>query len=394
MAWKCLPHLSVAATSVLLGCAAEGEPNHLSYDRLEHSNTCAFRPSGSSWIDPSRMYEPRAEFGRIGGGELADIWGIASTVSGSVFVFDAGQRRILELTDDLRLAREFGREGSGPGEFRYQRVASGDWVATTDSSLLVLHLGAISEFSFSGDFLRYVSHAPPFISSIKRIASFGEKVIAGSDMIDRSTGARQVESWLFSEIGSPELLRVDEMPPLPRENGRLVRGIFALQAEPLWASHANCVYISDGASDSILRVDLLTNRADTLRLPARDIPALTADDHALVDRMRRELAMMGASTGSSRTEPTARVKWNAMVVDPDGYIWLEPWRSPSLANEPFTVWVVHPARGSVDSVVVGSFPKAFLPDGGFVTSNYDEATSLTHLRSYRLQRAHRLPSPR
>jgi len=74
-----------------------------------------------------------------------------------------------------------------------------------------------------------------------------------------------------------------------------------------------------------------------------------------------------ARTGVSRTElrrvqPTARRQWSDMTVAPDGFVWLEPWRPLSMQDDPMTVWVVHPATGAVDSVVIegGAFPAGFL----------------------------------
>jgi len=310
---------------------------------LRSTNACEVREAGSRWAPPGGRYAAvaGAEYGRREGEKLADVWGLAATPAGEVFILDAGNTRVVELDRDLKFVRTFGREGQGPGEFRYQRVSAFTaWAAADDSSLFIMDLQAVSEF-------------------------------------DPNT-----------------LLRADTMPSLPRVRGRVIRGGFNDQAEPLWAVHRRCAFVSDGAGDWILRADLTENRGDTLPLPPREIPARTAEDEARLERNREMIAGFMARAGVStaelrRVKPTARLKWSGMTVDPDGFVWLEPWRPYSMQDDPLTVWVVHPATGAVDSVVIadGGFPEAFLPGRRFVSLAYDTATSVRFIRLYALVHA-------
>lgn len=156
------------------------------------------------------------------------------------------------------------------------------------------------------------------------------------------------------------------MPPLPRWRGHVIHDV-PMQAEPIWSIGERCVYISDGSSDWVATGDLVTGRTDTVRLPPRRPMEPSQVD---VDRWAREWADMRrmgfARRGMENVRPTARAKWSNMVVDPDGFLWVEPWRPPSLEQEPLTALIVNPGTGALDSVRVPRFPDAFLPGGEFV----------------------------
>ncbi len=56
-----------------------------------------------------------------------------------------------------------------------------------------------------------------------------------------------------------------------------------------------------------------------------------------------------------------------MTVDPDGHVWLEPWRPHSARGRPFHAIVVNLRSGAIDSVRVDAFPSAFRIDGSIVS---------------------------
>ncbi len=364
---------------------------------LRSTNTCDVREGGSRWVPVGGRYAAvaGAEYGRREGEELADVWGLAATPDGSVFILDGGNSEVVKLDAGFRFVRRFGREGKGPGEFAYQRVSAlTAWAAADDSSLYIMDIRGVSEFDPSGDFRRYVGHGVPILDPAWRIAARYGRVVYSVDRIDRAEGTRVLETWQYESTMPHTLLRADTMPPLPKVRGRPILGGFSDQARPLWAVHRRCAFVSDGAGDWILRVDLTENRADTLPLPPREIPARTAEDEARLEREREMIAGFMARVGATtdelrRVQPTARLKWSGMAVDPDGFVWLEPWRPYSMQDDPLTVWVVHPATGAVDSVVIesGTFPAAFLPDGRFVALARDTATHVRFIRSYALEHA-------
>ncbi len=51
--------------------------------------------------------------------EFAQIWDIESDEDGNIYVLDALRREVLKYNSNGVFERAFGREGSGPGEFRW-----------------------------------------------------------------------------------------------------------------------------------------------------------------------------------------------------------------------------------------------------------------------------------
>ncbi|MGH7482204.1 MAG: hypothetical protein ACRELV_08620 [Longimicrobiales bacterium] len=233
---------------------AAGRPSDA---ELRSTNVCDVRDGGSRWVPSRARYRMVAEFGR-GEEHLVDLWGIATSPAGEVLVYDAGNTRVLRLDGNLRLVDTIGREGRGPGEFSYQGVLPGDWIAADDSSIFVLDLRTLSEFDMGGEFRRYATREIPFLLSprpVRRIAARHGRVVYVVDHINRQDGTRALQTWRIEPTRPHTLLRTDSMPTLPRSGGRVVAAtFFVLQADPLWAVHRRCAFISDGAGDWILRV--------------------------------------------------------------------------------------------------------------------------------------------
>lgn len=381
-------YLTLASCALLLSmaaCAGDGASTHRADTaHLKESNTCTVRDTGSRWGFPGAKYEPSDEYGGSPSEALIDVWGIDAMPDGEIVVFDAGNTRALRLSPDLELIERFGGEGPGPGEFVYQRALHGDWVAASDSSIFILDLKGFSEFDPNGRFKDYATRQTILTSEIKRIAAPEGRLVYVKDVIDRSDGRRALETWRVRPSGEHDRVRIDSMPPLPRWHGRLVRGVFADQAEPLWDLHRRCAFVSDGSSDWLLRIDLTGERVDTLYLPTRRIPSRTRQDERRLERLRLAASRAGMSAGAAEAEPTARLKWRDMLIDPDGFVWLEPWRPYSMRGSPLMAWVVDPRDGTVDSVMVQLFPKAFLPGGEFVGMALDTVTGSGLLKTFSL----------
>lgn len=376
-----VPHLLLIL--LLLACGEENA--RTGFSALTPGQTaCEAREGGSRWAAVDGEVQIAAEYGQTSDEELTDVWGIAATPSGDLLVWDAGDSRVKRLGNDLRLLRTYGREGEGPGEFVYQRVPHGEWLAVEDSSFFVLGLRGLSEFQVEHGFVRRFTPGVGFPVPVQRIGAWSGQIFYGWDELDTQDGTRVFETRTLDSDDRPRLLRTDVMPTLPRWQGQPVRGMFADQAEPLWAMGRGCAFLSDGAGDWVLAVDVATNRADTLRLPPREIPERTAEDEARFEEIRRSAARVGISAGSPDMEPTARVKWSGMRVDPDGFVWLEPWRPHSRRNDPVRPWVIDPRSGAVDSVEVPRFPVAFLPDGSFVARRFDSAGYVDLIQKFAL----------
>jgi hypothetical protein len=298
---------------------------------------------------------------------------VASAPNGNVLVWEAGRTRILLLSQDLQLIGTAGREGQGPGEFVYQRVPHGHWIAAGDSSFVVVGLGTgiFSEFALDGRFIRNPSRSPPPPIGILRVAVRGRAPVYAVDEVNRQNGDRVLQTWRLEQHPPHSLVRSDRMPSLPTWAGRPVSNL-PLQADPSWSMGAACAFISDGSGDWVLASHLESGVTDTLRLPPIALVEPTDQDLDQWSRMWAESRRFGlAPSGIEQLRPTARAKWSRTLVDPDGFLWVEPWRPPSYADSLVDAVVVDPRTGEARSIRLPRFPDAFLPDGGFVAVTSD-----------------------
>lgn len=210
------------------------------------------------------------------------MWGVSSTPDDKILVWDAGATQIVQLDPQLHRIQTIGRAGDGPGEFAYQRVPHGKWIATADSTFVVLGLtaGFFAEFSLQGSFRRNLTRAPPFPFSITDFALHDDRLYYAVDQVDGdtgATGARTLQTWRLEFELPHTLVHTAPMPTLPRWRGRpLTAGIGFDQATPLWAMEDSCVYLSDGGGTELVLVDLADGLADTLTLPEWDPPTPAA----------------------------------------------------------------------------------------------------------------------
>ena len=353
----------VLVALLVTGCTYDGE----SAASARRVGTCVEPAGAPTWARSEAEFLTSTTYGSDGGPELGDVWGLAASLPGDVYVFDAGNTEVLRLTPDLERVAAVGGSGRGPGEFTYQRALHGDWLAVSDSIVVVLDYRGTSEFSLSGDFLRFRTSALPFTDMVREVALLGADLAYASDVIDLDSGDRRLETWFVDMEGHRRLARSDPMPSLPRWQGRLVRGEFADQAEPLWATGPDCVFVSDGSSPWIVRFDPRSGAADTLDLPLLDRPARSPADWARLETRRRSARRVGINAGSRDMVPTAATRWSAMIVDPEGYVWMEPWRPFSQISAPLEAVVLNPATEETVTVTVSRFPDAFLPGGAMVS---------------------------
>ncbi len=335
---------------------------------------CDVSSTASSWAVAARDHELVVEYGVASGQELVDVWGLTATSDGTVLVWDAGSTRIVRLDSDLEFLGTSGGQGRGPGEFVYQQSVHGKWIATNDSTFLVIGFstGILSEFALDGSFLRYPTLAPPFPIPIRGVEYFRGHLVYGVDVIDRDGGTRSLETWRLESRQPHTLLRTDPMPTLPESRGRPVQDQF--QADPLWALGDRCIYVSDGSGPWVLRADLVTGGSDTMVLP--DLPVPSETDLELWHDMLMDARSFGvAPKGIETVGATAPVRWADLRVDPEGFLWIERWRPPSYRGDSVTALVIDPHSGLLDSVRLRRFPDAFLP-GGEVVSVVEEVDGL------------------
>jgi len=376
-----LPALAILAGLILSGCSgSEGA------SREFDPTLCAPSSSVSRWAPPEASYSMTASFGSDPEEPLIDVWGVTAAPSG-VLVYDAGATQVREFDVSLEPTRAYGREGSGPGEFRYQRANHGDWLTADGSSFFVLEYRGISQFQIGGEFQRFVSRRVEYPETVDDLAPFDGGLVYGSDRIDLETGERELQIWFvpLDGEGDLELWRVETMPSLPGSRGRYTYGMFVGQGEPLLGANNSCLFVSDGSSPWLLRVESgATAPADTIPLPALSPPEPTQEDERALARIRAQAVAVGINVGREGLEPTAPARWSSMSVDPDGFVWMELWSPLASRDGPRRVVVLNPGTGETHELVVPRFPDVFLGDRSFVSLSFDPELRVPVLESYSL----------
>lgn len=316
-------------------------------------------------------YRAAETFGTSDDAYIESFSGIATTRTGDVFVYDGRSATIFRLDARLRLQGTFGRKGGGPGELAVisqpqpRAYMLNNYLAADDSLIYVFDWRALNVFRHDG---RYVGRngsvrGGPMFLTMKGLKSTPYGVMYGFDSTEISASAnRRLQTW---SIRGQEKNIIHELslPSLPGEGGRFT--FFPGQANALWAGHDRCVVVSDGESQLLIRVDLQTRRLDTLRLPRHDVPKSTNEN------AQAKLRKFGIDMPDGK--PTAVWRWAELIVDPDGHIWVNPWRPSSNASGSFVVYRIDP-RGRVNEERVQAFPQAFGPPGVYYSRRVDSET--------------------
>ena len=81
-------------------------------------------------------------------------------------------------------------------------------------------------------------------------------------------------------------------------------------------------------------------------------------------------------------DPTAPIRWSRITIDPDGWVWVEPWRPISSRAIPFRAVVVNPETAYADGPIIPEFPLAFGGGGAFYVVGQSAATLAPVVRRY------------
>ena len=354
---------------------------------------CQSRANGSRWGGPG-AYVRDAEYGREPNGWLAGVSGIATTSDGRVAVLDGASARVVVLSPSLAQVREFGRRGNGPGEltqrqlFRIQRtLRTFNHVAATESEIYVYDGGAIEVFGWDGAFKRHISGMRggsflPF--TLRGLQPRPQELLYGFDSLDIA-GAKGHRLQTWSVTGNHRRLLAELALPAPPLRGNSFH-VSGRQARALWAAGSDCVAMADGASEWVLRMNRLSGRSDTVRLPRHAVPRYReGDDDEEAERLGQLRGPMVRGMGRASGPPTALMRWVDMAVDPDGWLWVQPWvASPSPARG-VPVLRVSLQTGRAESDTVPAFPHAFGPPGTFYSLEKDPETDEVLLTRYRMR---------
>jgi len=342
---------------------------------------CAASAAESRWSPVAGSYRLDATYGRTSDEWIGSVAGLAFRED-RVVLLDHGDPRVVILSDDLEPVREFGREGQGPGEFESPMIPwahRGSWsfwyLAVSDSAIAVYDREAIEIFSHAGDFHSRQGGIPRdrlFGVRYLAIPDGGTQVAYAFDRVDRRQQKRRaLETWVMTD-SVPELIWTVPLRDPPHSGVGYVNP--SRQARPLWAVSGRCVLVSDGASRELLRFDRTTGRQDTLLLPDWSPPPMTSAERES-GRARARAGLPGAGM-----EPTALMAWTDLVVDPDGFIWMEAWRGDR--TEPSRVAILNPSDGSLVEATIPAFPKAFGEPGTLYGVVFDSETDQSLVLRY------------
>ncbi len=294
---------------------------------------------------------------------------------GAVYLFDQLKSEVVVLSQDSLLPiHRFGRRGDGPGEFRgaarpypMGRYADYGYLAVGPSGVAVYDGTGIELFDLAGVFKRrYLQGVPASLVFGFRYVGSSEpdgRILFAVDAVDRAAAgtdpARHLQTWSFDLVDDAtppasnpprNLWELPLTPPPATQHGFVVP---RLQARPLWTVWGRCVIASDGATDNLWVFNLDTGAADSYELPGWPLPPLGENDSG---RRFRGLPGSGAA-------PTARIRWEDLIVDPSGAAWVRQWTSES--SDPARVAVVDLRDGGVREIQVPAFPRAFGPPGTY-----------------------------
>ncbi len=335
---------------------------------------------GKLWLPNSTALVRQAEYGATDDQAIRSFGGLAYQ-DGAVYLFDQLKSEVVVLSQDSLLPiHRFGRRGDGPGEFRgaarpfpMGRYVDYGYLAVGPSGVAVYDGTGIELFDLAGVFKRR------YLQGVPSSGVFGFRYVGSSEpdgrilfAVDRAAAgtdpARHLQTWSFDLVDDAtrlashpprNLWELPLTPPPATQHGFVIP---RLQARPLWTVWGRCVIASDGATDNLWVFNLDTGAADSYELPGWPLPPLGENDSG-----RRFRGLPGSGSA-----PTARIRWEDLIVDPSGAAWVRQWTSES--SDPARVAVVDLRDGSVREIQVPAFPRAFGPGTLFAV----EQRSLGH----------------
>jgi len=257
---------------------------------------------------------------------------VATSGSHDVRVFDAAGRLLAHL----------GREGDGPGEFRFPvklGVVSADSVAVWD-----IALRRVSVFDLDDGSVREVDLRPPPAYPTTQFAVVDGDFVIGSRVNRPSRSARMVPQSLLLLRYSPSGTLVDTLETLPDgEAAWITAGAMAMFGPPLFGSHAliasggTLLYATGGSTASVEALDSTGKVVAAVRWQSPDRRVTDADLSTYrEDRLKRanaaarpQLRRWFEATPVAKTFPAI----GAIVTGNGGSLWVKTYQRPGSDTE-------------------------------------------------------------
>ncbi len=372
---KCLP-----LVSLLFGVGCEDPPR--SEARLAISAVCA-GGANSRWTPAGEPYQLTSRYAPSGSFYIEEVGGIV-TDSGSVYVLDAAQSRVFILDLNLQYRRSFGKKGNGPGELaperdQGRRGINWRWIDVSSDTLAVFDGHRVHLFTTDGAFVETLTEVGRTLSAESpRIAFDGGQLLYASGGYDALLSSFQPGRYDWHMIRrsrrAEERITSLHLVPLPvSQQGVPFWG--PEQAVPLWDNSVECVTISDGAGEWLIRSSVNGGTTDTLQV---QLPQISVGQSS-----RKEIeALLGkAGGGGGYRDPTLTRKISGLVVDPDGVVWLLPVQENRHAGD-VRVLFVQPASGTVTEARMPAFPAAFGAPGTYYAEGVNQETGEPEIVRY------------
>lgn len=360
-----LPRASLAVLLLLAACGRAPDPP----PAKPVAAACVSRPEGSRWAGD---YRESARFGdtdeeALGGWGLG---GIAATEQ-AVYVLETEAASLWLLRPDLSVIRRVGRDGEGPGEWHPSGAGflggSARWVSASGDRVRLFEPTRIQEFDANGRFRRVVLN----VTEKTGISFMQSRFVHVGDTLFYSSGGYDPMPGLIRTRGKgqPGQLRevVDGRYPwtvrmrVDAEDRPLVQvgltrlsnermGLGPAHARPLWDTNGGCVVVSDGERPMLVYAPV-GGRQDTLAVPVPDRVERAADYAEM-------MGGLGLPDGRLE-EPASPTRIRDLVLDPDGWVWLETVRPRDRTFRGVEVVRVPLGGGHAVLDTVPAFPRAF-----------------------------------
>lgn len=322
------------------------------------------------------------------GGEAQSRWSAAGTtyLKGSI----AGNSRGTEFSSITGIAArplsQFGRRGSGPGEFRalpllgFNPIAhyTSNTAAADDTVLYVYDGLRVQQYRHDGTHVDRSATMPmaAMEQRIRRLEPRPDALYFGYDSLDLVRGGRRLQTWRLTASGAA-LVHSVALPSPPVRDGSMLS--WGRDPRPLWAVSGECIVWADGFNHRLVRTRLTDGVTDTVQLPRHRVPP-DDYDHATASRLAQG---MGSPPPPPRPRNAPLWHWSGLIVDPDGHAWLRPWTRAGRMDG--AVYRVDPG-GRVHEERLPAFPEAFGSAGVFYARDRNPATDEIMLVRYQLGR--------
>jgi len=360
----------------LAACGDRGAPETPAFELRDSAGiqvVTAHRPlwgQGEAW---TVSQSPVLEIGQMDADpayELFRIRGLARLSDGTVVVGEAGASEIRFFGPDGRHIRSVGREGEGPGEFStlFGIYARGDTVFAYDYRLSRVtlfdaegeHLGEVTLgreqglplalYPFQGGFLGVTWGFPEGLNE--------EFTYSRRPSVFRVFGPDGVPGEALDELPG------EEMVMKGHTEGEMTTSVAASphMGHSLQQTVVGGKLVAGTTDRFELRVyDESGRLARLVRAPSRDVPVTREEwDDVIAEELD------DAETPSWRTSvleiaelrpaPDIRPAYGRFVADPEGYLWVAPYRPASGQPVP---WLVVELNGSIMGEV--QLPEGFTP---------------------------------